>query len=207
MKGCDKLFIPNLSAETEPNTVTGISDKPSVINRPSDKFPPITSNNSELVTTVEIPPPSNSEIKSVLRTNKSACVVEVTSSTGPILSTIPITPSGNSSWLPKKPACGEALIKFVPRDSRVANKSALPDDEIPVTATIAAIPIPIPIDVIAALPLRAFTPYKATKNKSRNRNLFFTTHHFSINKFDNLFKHLCVFLIVSNHDDSFTFAV
>ena len=50
------------------------------------------------------------------------------------------------------------MIKFVPKDSKVANKSALPDAEIPVTATMAAIPIPIPIDVRVALPLLALTP-------------------------------------------------
>ena len=42
-------------------------------------------------------------------------------------------------------------------------RSALPDAEIPDTATIAAIPIPIPIEVSVALPFLAFTPYKATK--------------------------------------------
>ena len=82
----------------------------------------------------------------------------MTSCTGPILSTIPRTPSGKFSCVPKKPACGEAFIRFVPRDSKVANKSALPEAEIPVTATIAAIPIPIPIEVKAALPLLALTP-------------------------------------------------
>jgi hypothetical protein len=36
---------------------------------------------------------------------------------------------------------------LVPRDSRVESRSALPDAAIPETATIAAMPIPIPIDV------------------------------------------------------------
>ena len=122
---------------------------------------------------VEMPPPSNSEIKLLLLTNRSVCVVEVTSWTGPILSTIPKTPLGSSSWVPKNPACGDALTRFVPRDSKVERRSALPDAEIPDTATIAAIPIPIPIEVSVALPFLARTPYKATKNKSLVFKRFF----------------------------------
>ena len=95
--GIERSLIPNLVAVTLPKTVTGISLRPSFIKRPSVSFPPTTSNNSDLVTRVEIPPPSNSDIKSVLLTNKSVCVVEVTSCTGPILSTIPRTPSGKFS--------------------------------------------------------------------------------------------------------------
>ena len=41
--------------------------------RPSESFPPITFKSSELVTIVEIPPPSNSEIKFDRLTNKSVC--------------------------------------------------------------------------------------------------------------------------------------
>ena len=48
---------------------------------------------------------------------------------------------------------------------RVERRSALPDAEIPDTATIAAIPMPIPIEVSVALPFLARTPYRATKNK------------------------------------------
>ena len=72
MVGVERLVIPNLCAVTLPKTVTGISDKSLVINLPSIKFPPITSKSSELVIIVDIPPPSNSEIKLLLRTSKSA---------------------------------------------------------------------------------------------------------------------------------------
>ena len=170
--GLDRFVIPNLLAVTLPRTVTGKSARPSVMKRPSESFPPITFKSSELVTIVEIPPPSNSEIKFDRLTNKSVWVVDVTSSTGPILSTIPITPSGSSSCVPKKPAWGDAFTRFVPRDSRVESRSALPDAAIPETATIAAMPIPIPIDVKAALPFLAFTPYTATKKRSLVLSLF-----------------------------------
>ena len=43
------------------------------------KSPPMTSRSSALVIIVEIPPPSNSEIKLLLLTKRSVCVVEVTS--------------------------------------------------------------------------------------------------------------------------------
>ena len=77
--GVDKLLIPNRCAVTLPKTVTGISESPSSINLPSIKLPPITSSSSALVTIVEIPPPSNSEIKLLLLTKRSVWVVEVTS--------------------------------------------------------------------------------------------------------------------------------
>ena len=51
------------------------------------------------------------------------------------------------------------MIKFVPKDSKVANKSALPDAEIPVTATMAAIPILIPIDAVSYTHLTLPTIY------------------------------------------------
>ena len=76
---------------------------------------------------------------------------------------MPKTPFGSSSCVPKKPAWGDALTKFVPKDSSVERRSALPEAEIPDTATIAAIPIPIPIEVSVALPFLALTPYRATK--------------------------------------------
>ena len=95
--GVERFVIPSLSAVTLPNTVTGILDKPGVMNLPSTRLPPITSKSSALVIIVEIPPPSNSDIKLLLRTSKSVWVVDVTSSTGPILSTIPRTPFGKSS--------------------------------------------------------------------------------------------------------------
>ena len=57
-------------------------------------------------------------------------------------------------------------MRFVPKDSKVERRSALPEAEMPDTATIAAIPIPIPIEVSVALPFLAFTPYKATKKRS-----------------------------------------
>ena len=85
---------------------------------------------------------------------------------------MPKTPVGSFSCVPKKPACGEALTKLVPHDSKVERRSALPEAEIPDTATIAAIPMPIPIDVRVARPFLARTPYKATKNKSLILSLF-----------------------------------
>ena len=76
------------------------------------------------------------------------------------------------SSISKNPACGDAFTRFVPSDSKVERRSALPDAEIPDTATIAAIPMPIPIEVSVALPFLARTPYRATKNKSLVFNLF-----------------------------------
>ena len=60
----------------------------------------------------------------------------------------------------------------MPSDSRVDKRSALPDAEIPDTATIAAIPMPIPIEVSVALPFLARTPFRARKNKSLVFSLF-----------------------------------
>ena len=71
MVGVERFVIPNLCAVTFPKTVTGISDKSLLINLPSIKFPPITSKSSALVIIVDIPPPSNSDIKSLQRTSKS----------------------------------------------------------------------------------------------------------------------------------------
>ncbi len=162
--------IPSLWAATEPSTTAGPRIVASSRKRPARKEPPNSSSTSVRAASTPMPPVSSSLTRSLRRTVASTRVVCVTDSTGPMRAAITRASSGTSDPVPSTPPPGVTRSKLVPSRSRVAIRSARPDAEMPITATMAAIPMAMPIAVSTARAGRAASPRMPSPSKSLGRS-------------------------------------
>ena len=111
----------------------------------------------------DMPPVSLGSMRSVRRTLASMPVAALAPSTGRIRRIIATASSGSFVSSPRNDWPGETVSMFVPSRSRTWSSDARLASEIARTATIAAMPIAIPIAVSDERSLRAARPRPAIR--------------------------------------------
>ena len=114
----------------------------------------------------EIPPVSDSGMRSVRRTLADTFPVALTDSTGPMRPIIPTDSSGRDASSPNRVWPGVTVSRLVPSRSSWARRSARLEAEIPSTDTMAAIPRAIPSPDSPVRSRRVRRPTLPTRNTS-----------------------------------------
>ena len=113
--------------------------------------------------------------RSVRRTSASTVVMPLVSSTGPMRLIIATASSGSEESAPRNEVPAWTSSRFGPRASSLAFRSARLDEEMPITATSAAMPMAMPRAVSAVRRWRIRMPTVPTPKTSPNRRWLFAS--------------------------------